>query len=269
MSEKTDLQEKARTLGLDDKGTIAELKARIGEREAKINGVADTAVVKAEATTPDGPAAALAKTEPAAADAPPAADALEPDPEAAQAVYDAVLEELEAKKRKALADQVAARQKAEKQKIKDAVKQMKGDRPAEEPSRDEQREAEQAGKESSLAGIDRRDSVFDAAPGKSLDDVLERNAARAAGQFTDTPTEELGIQYYVVSDELDLIEVSRKLGFHDHSELAALNGRYSGILGVQRGQRIVLPSKYRFTDVEGVITEGDESDELAGTEATA
>lgn len=242
MSEKTDLQEKARNLGLDDSGTIAELEARIAEK-APIEGNA--------------------------ADAPPAADALEPDPEAAQAVYDAVMDQLEEDRRKAIEKTIADRKAAEKQRVKDSVKQMKTDRPSASPSHEEQRARELAGKESSLAASDPRGSVFDAAPGKSLDDVLTRNADLAAGKFTDEAEEKLPPQFYVVGDELDLIEVARKLGLHDHSELAAVNGRYSSILNVQPGQRVVLPARYRFDGIEGVVTEGEEATELAGAEATA
>jgi hypothetical protein len=191
-----------------------------------------------------------------------------PDPEAARAIYDAALEQIEQdrvakieKERKAKADaadaEFAARLKAQRKELRQRAA-------AAEP-----KAAEQAQKEASVPGSDPRDSVFDAAPGKSLDDVFKRNAALAAGKFTDTPAEPQPAQWFVVTDEADLLEVARKLGLPDHSELGAINGRYGSNYGVQRGERVILPAHYRFTEIENVITEGDEALELAGSEATA
>ena len=98
-----------------------------------------------------------------------------------------------------------------------------------------------------------------------LADVVERNEARAAGEFGDTPAEVLEPQFFVVTDEHDIIEVAAKLGLPDHSELGAINGQANLVRGVQRGQRLVLPAHYRFDGIEGVYTES----ELAGTEPSA
>lgn len=131
-------------------------------------------------------------------------------------------------------------------------------RTAPERTTDDSKAAEQDGKEGSMAASDPRSSVFDAAPGKSLDDVIERNEARARGEFGDAPVNPQPAQWFVVTDELDLIEVARKLGLNDHSALGALNGRHNSVYGVQRGERVILPAEYRFDGIEGVVTEGDE-----------
>lgn len=255
MSEKTDLQEKARTLGLDDAGTIKELKARIAQ-------VGDTPV-GATSDNPDAPAG-----EPATEPATPATDEWVPNPEAARASF----EEQMAKAAKADADK-AANDRVDKTR---AAKHDAGVKMGElRASRHEattvagDKSAEQAAKEASVPGSDPRESVFDAAPGKSLADVIERNEARARGEFGDTPAEPKRTQWFVVTDEPDLIEVARKLGLSDHAELGAINGRHSSVYGVQPGERVVLPAHYTFTDVEGVVTEGEETEELAGSEPTA
>lgn len=140
---------------------------------------------------------------------------------------------------------------------------------APEPIDPTSKQREAAEKEASVPGSDPRDSVFDAAPGKSFDDVVERNAARAAGEFSDAPAEPKPVQHFIVTDEPSLIEVAAKLGLHDHAALGVLNGRYSSVYGVQPGERVVLPAEYDFTGIEGVVTAGEESEELAGAEATA
>lgn len=232
MSEKTDLQEKARQLGLDDAGTIADLKARIAEAEPE---KADTAPI-------DGLAEARRSYE------------------EFQAAEEAKLQE----QRDAAAK---AKVKRERDETKAKLRELRESRA--EVVVDGGKEAEQASKEASVPGSDPRDSVFDAAPGKSLDDVLERNEALARGDFTDVPADPKRAQWFVVTDEADLIEVSRKLGLPDHSALGALNGRHNSVYGVQRGERIVLPAEYTFDGIEGVITEGDEDEQLAGSEASA
>jgi hypothetical protein len=226
MAEKADLQKKAAELGLDTDGTTKELKARIAEHEA------------AQAAEP------------------------EPTPEEIRAKFEADREaerntENQAKAKAKAAE--AARQSAEKV-------QLARENAAERNSAPEQdaKQRELDAKEGSLRADDPRGSVTDAAPGKSFDDVVERNAALARGEFTDTADADREPQFYVVQDEHDIIEVAATLGLN-HLELGAFNGQANLQRGVSRGQRVALPPHYTFVDVPNVDTES----ELAGSEPTA
>lgn len=195
-------------------------------------------------------------------------EALAPDPEAARASFEKVKATLEQQEVDAAAKEKADKAKADRAELRARLKQDRVDR-AESAASVAGKEAEAAAKEASVAAGDPRDSVFDVAPGKSVEDVVIRNAELAAGKHRDIPAEPLPPQFFVVSDELTLIEVAAKLGLHDHSALGALNGRYSSNYGVQRGERVVLPAEYRFDGIDGVVTAGDEATVLAGTEPTA
>jgi len=200
--------------------------------------------------------------------------------EKAAAEARAVFEEQLAKGAEAEAEAAAAKKQAEADAISaELAARLKARRAEGKEARraaavDKARE--QDAKEASVPGSDPRDSVFDGAPGKRLDDILQRNEDRAAGKFGDAPVEPKPAQWYVVTDERDLIEVARSLGLPDHSELGAINGRWASNYDVQRGERVILPAHYTFVDIDGVITEGEEPEgeaeqvgELAGAEATA
>lgn len=205
---------------------------------------------------------------PAAIDAPPAADALEPDPEGARAVFEEQMARIEARETKEREDKRKADARAAAAELKQRLRDRRAEnKEAAASPGDKGLEAE--AKEGSVPGSDPRKSVFDAAPGKSLDDVLARNREFAAGKHSDIPLKPKPAQHFVVSDEADLIEVAAKLGLPDHAELGAINGRHNSVFGVQRGERIILPAHYTFSGIEGVVTEGEETEELAGAEATA
>jgi hypothetical protein len=122
-------------------------------------------------------------------------------------------------------------------------------------SRDAEAESKEWGAGSQL-GI--RESIYDAAPGKTLDDVLQRNAELAEGKHQDDGVERRPVQWYVVQDESTLVEVAQTLGLHDFTELRSVNGRWNGDNNVQRGQKIILPDHYTFEGIDHVVTEGDE-----------
>lgn len=118
-------------------------------------------------------------------------------------------------------------------------------------------DAEFASKEGAQG--DGREKVTDFGGGKSLDQVLENAKRVAEGEEGGVPP----TQYYRVQGEYDLIGVAHTLGLPDHSELAALNGRYNGILNVQEGQLVVLPNHYRFDGIDGVTEDpSEEPDEV-------
>lgn len=273
MAEKADLQAKAETLGLDTKGTIPELKARIAEQEAAVVPQTDeerdaenARKDAADAATPPAELDAITDAEPE--------EGAEPEDGAAEAArLRAEFDQARSDETNALAEEKAEKIKAEKERIdRERLDVMLENRPqiGDDTS---PKDAEHAAKQASIeaSGGTGRDDITDVAPGKTLADVIERNEAMARGEFQgiDEDTHPLGVQFFIVTDEHDLIEVAAKLGLHDHSELGAINGRYSGVYGVQRGQRVVLPAHYRFDGIDGVITEGEEDDELAGSEPTA
>ncbi|MDF2562857.1 MAG: hypothetical protein K0R99_4303 [Microbacterium sp.] len=191
-----------------------------------------------------------------------------PDPEAARASYEKFQAEEEAKLEKAREAKKAELEKTRRAEIKAQLKAQKAER-AEAAAVITDPDAEAASKEASVPAGDPRGSVFDAAPGKSLDEVLENKAQHDAGLRSDVPDKPKPVQYFVVTDEPDLLVVARKLGLSDHAELGAVNGRYSSNYGVQPGQRVVLPAHYTFVDIDGVVTEGEEAEELAGSEPSA
>ena len=143
-----------------------------------------------------------------------------------------------------------ARRESDVEKVDPAVSPHADGAPADHA---EAKEAELAGKEASVPPSDPRDSVTDHAPGKTLDDVVAQKAAHDAGENQgESAVTSYGVQHYIVQDETDLIGVAKTLGLFDHSELASLNGRYNGRHDVQRGQRVVLPSHYDFSNLENV-----------------
>lgn len=185
----------------------------------------------------------------------------------ARAVFEAEIARGEAEAEANAKKEAAAKARATKVDFAQRIKDRKAEAKSLVPTAG--KDAEQAAKEASVPPSDPRDSVFDAAPGKSFEDVVERNEARAAGKFTDTPETPKPVQHFIVTDEADLLEVAGKLGLADHAELGAVNGRYNSNYGVQRGERVILPAQYTFVDIEGVVTAGDEAEELAGSEPTA
>lgn len=162
-----------------------------------------------------------------------------------------------AKDRAAIADATHRARVAERHADAGFAKQGKGYKAPTIGDATPGKDAEHAVKEGTLARSDERVSVLDAAPGKSLDDVIDRIAARARGEFGDTPVQPLPPQHFIVTDEPDLIVVAAKLGLPDHAQLGALNGRHNSVYGVQPGEHVILPAEYRFDGVEGVVTAGE------------
>lgn len=188
----------------------------------------------------------------------------------ARAVFDKQMAALQEREEKEAADKKAAAKEAVEQDLARRLKERRAEgRESVKATRGDSTALEQASKEASVPGSDPRESVFDPAPGKTIDEQLTRNDELAAGEHGSPPAREAGVQYFVVTDEADLIEVAAKLGLPDHGELGAINGRYNSVYTVQPGQRVVLPADYTFVGIDGVITEGEETEELAGAEATA
>lgn len=122
------------------------------------------------------------------------------------------------------------------------------------PTAAESKAAELAGKEASVPPSDPRESVTDHAPGKTADDVVEAREAHERGENQDAPAEDEREKphYFIVDEEVSLIEVAAKLGLPNHTEIGVINGMANGHYGVQRGQRVLLPAGYTFVDVDQV-----------------
>lgn len=121
-------------------------------------------------------------------------------------------------------------------------------------SHEDAKAAEVAGKEASVPPSDPRESVTDHAPGKTLKDVQTRKAEHEAGEHQDEEEEVREPQYFVADeDNLTLIDVARRLGLHNHSELGAINGMSNGVYALQKGQKVLLPNSYDFSGVDSAV----------------
>jgi hypothetical protein len=113
------------------------------------------------------------------------------------------------------------------------------------------KEAEAAGKEASVPPSDPRNSVFDHAPGKSLDEAAERRNAHLRGEYQDA-VHPKGAWFYTVKDgQSSLIDVAMALGISDHAKLSVVNGIYNGRIDVRPGQKVLLPEDYSFEGIDG------------------
>jgi hypothetical protein len=113
------------------------------------------------------------------------------------------------------------------------------------------KDAEIKGKEDSVPGSDPRDSVSDVAPGKSLDEVIEKRNAHLRGEYQDK-VHPRGAWFYTVKEgQASLMDVALDIGFSDVSLLSVANGRYNGQYAVAPGDTVRLPDGYTFDGVDG------------------
>lgn len=147
---------------------------------------------------------------------------------------------------------MAPRKKADEKPAEAPEREPELANPQAAPTSEESKAAELAGKEASVPPSDPRESVTDHAPGKTVDDVVESREAHERGENQDAPAEEERPRYFIVEDEISLIEVAAKLGLPNHTEIGVINGMANGRYDVQRGQRVLLPAGYTFVDVERV-----------------
>lgn len=123
--------------------------------------------------------------------------------------------------------------------------------------------AEGDNKEASVPPSDPRSSVFDPAPGKTLEESMQRVVDHSNGAFQDEPHAPIGTWFYTVQDDdYSLIDVAAKVGLHDHSQLTAINGVFNGIINVQPQQKVLLPAGYTFVGIDNCDRVGYDEDSL-------